>query len=335
MKILIVRVSSLGDVVHNMPMVADLQRQFPGAEVDWVVEENYVDLVRLNHGVRRIIPFALRRWRRSLFNPATRAEIRSFLAVLREDAYDIAFDTQGLLKTGLVLRLAKLKTGAPRIGLANATEGSGYEGASRMFHTRSVPVPVRCHAVTRGRLVAAEGLGYRVDTPPDFGLEVPRAPGGGGWPWMPASEYAVFFHGTARAAKKWPTASWIALAQMLEARGMPVLLPWGSAEEQQVAREIAANSRNCTVLPRLSMMEAVALAAHASLAVGVDTGLTHVAAAFARPTVEIYGDSPRWKTQGDWSSTIINLGDQGRPPGVEEVRQAMSSLLQRRAGTAA
>lgn len=335
MKILIVRVSSLGDVVHNMPMVADLQRHFPGAQIDWVVEESYVDLVRLNPGVRRVIPFALRRWRRSLLNPATRAEIRAFLAALRQDAYDIAFDTQGLLKTGLVLGLAKLKPGAPRVGLANATEGSGYEGASRLFHSRSIAVPVRCHAVTRGRLVAAEALGYQIESPPDFCLERPAPPDGEAWPWMPGGAYAVFFHGTARAAKKWPVASWVALARMLDARGMPVLLPWGTTQEQQVAQEIAAGSRNCTVLPRLPMMQAVALAAHATLAVGVDTGLTHVAAAFERPTVEIYGDSPRWKTQGDWSPNITNLGDQGRPPGIEEVVVAVNRLLQGQAGAAA
>ncbi|MDO8298546.1 lipopolysaccharide heptosyltransferase I [Lacisediminimonas sp.] len=335
MKILLVRVSSLGDVVHNMPMVADLQRRFPGAQIDWVVEESYVDLVRLHPGVHRIIPFALRRWRRSLFKPATRTEIRAFLAALRQETYDMAFDTQGLLKTGLVLGLARLKPGAPRIGLANATEGSGYEGASRLFHTRSIAVPRRCHAVERGRLVAAQALAYPIDTAPDFGMALPVAADGGRWPWMPAGEYAVFFHGTARAAKKWPVASWIALARMLDARGMPVLLPWGSEQEQQVAQQIAAGSRNCTVLPRLPMMQAVGLAAHAALAVGVDTGLTHVAAAYQRPTVEIYCDSPRWKTEGNWSPNIINLGDQGQAPGIDAVWQAVASLLPHNAGPSA
>ena len=127
MKILIVRVSSLGDVVHNMPMVADLRRHVPDAQIDWVVEEAYVSLVRLNDGVRNVIPVALRRWRKSLASAATRAEIRAFRAALRETCYDLVFDTQGLFKTGLLMRMARLAPGGRRIGLANATEGSGYE----------------------------------------------------------------------------------------------------------------------------------------------------------------------------------------------------------------
>ena len=330
MKILIVRVSSLGDVVHNMPMVADLLLRFPQAQIDWVVEEAYVDLVSLNSGVHRIIPFALRRWRRNLFSRAIRSEIRSFVRTLREETYDIAFDTQGLLKTGVVMGLARLQPGAPRVGLANGTEGSGYESVSRLFHTRSIPVPVRCHAVLRGRLVAGMALGYPVDRPADFGLISATPVPDQQYGWMPGGDYAVFFHGTARAAKQWPVASWIALARQLDAQGIPVLLPWASAQEQQTAQEIAAGSGKCTVLPRLPMMEAIALARDASLVVGVDTGLTHVAAAFERPTVEIYCDSPRWKTEGNWSDRIINLGDQGQMPAVDEVVRAVQELLQRR-----
>ncbi|MDB5796701.1 MAG: waaC [Paucimonas sp.] len=322
MKILLVRVSSLGDVVHNMPMVADLQRQYPGAQVDWVVEEAYVDLVRLCPGVGRIIPFALRRWRRNLLAAATRAEMRAFWQALRTESYDFAFDTQGLLKTGIVLGMARARQ---RIGLANATEGSGYESASRLFHSRSIAVPPRCHAVQRGRLVAAQALDYPIDSAPDFGLKRGPAAASARLPWMPPEGYAVFFHGTAGETKKWPLASWIALAKSLP---MPVLLPWGSESERQAAQAIAEGSANCRVLERLSMMEAVALARHAALAVGVDTGLVHVAAAFERPTVEIYCDSPRWKTEGNWSPCIVNLGDQGQPPGADEVIRAVGGLLQ-------
>jgi heptosyltransferase-1 len=323
--ILIVRVSSLGDVVHNMPMVADLRRHVPGAQIDWVVEESYASLVRLNDAVRKVIPFALRRWRRSLADPATRAEMRAFRNALRETPYDLVFDTQGLIKTGMVMRMARLAPGGRRIGLANATEGSGYEGLSRLFHPASIAVGRRTHAVQRAREVAAAALGYAVDGPADFNLRAPELQPA----WLPQRPYAVFFHGTARAAKQWPEASWIALGRQLAGHGLALLLPWGSAAEHEAARRIAAGIPGAQVLPALPLMEAVTLAQRAALAVGVDTGLTHVAAAFERPTVELYCDSPRWKTEGDWSPRIINIGDAGAPPDVAQAAAAALALLDR------
>lgn len=320
MKILLVRVSSLGDVLHNLPMVADIKRHVPDAVIDWVVEEGYVSLVRLNPGVRRIIPWALRRWRKSLTKSATRAEIAAFFRELRAEEYDYVFDTQGLLKTGIIMGAAR---GLHKVGLANGSEGSGYEGISRIFHTQSVPTDPRTHAVARGRIVAAAALGYPVDAAPDFGLPAP-APGEPRPEWMPDVPYAVFFHGTARAAKKWARENWIAVGRALAP--MPVLLAWGSAEEKAEAEALAAGIPGARVLPKLSMDEAVQLARHAALAIGVDTGLTHIAAAFVRPTIELYCDSPKWKTEGNWSPRIVNLGDRGAPPSVDEVLAAVGRL---------
>jgi heptosyltransferase-1 len=323
-KILIVRVSSLGDVVHNMPMVSDILQHYPGAQIDWVVEEAYADLVRLNRGVHKIIPFALRRWRKSLFAAATRAEIRAFRTALRAEAYDLVVDTQGLFKTALVMRFARLSPGGKRVGLANATEGSGYEPISRIFHTQSIAVGRRTHAVLRARLVAAEALSYTIEAPAEFNLSAPDIPPPA---WLPAVPYAAFFHATARDTKRWSEEGWVTLARTLKERGMPVLLPWGSEKEKQAAERLAARMANTTVLPRLSMMEAVLLAQRAALVVGVDTGLTHIAAAYNRPTVELYCDSPRWKTEGNWAPAIINLGDIGQPPAIAEVQAAVTRLL--------
>ena len=325
MKILLVRVSSLGDVLHNLPMVADLLRRHPDAAIDWVVEEGYVSLVRLNPHVRKIIPWALRRWRKGLGKPETRAEIKAFFRTLREEEYDYVFDTQGLLKTGVIMGAARMRKGGKKVGLANGSEGSGYEGISRIFHTDSIPLDPRTHAVARGRMVAGAALGYAVDTAPDFGLPAPQAAQRPAF--LPAEDYAVFFHGTARAAKKWADANWVALGHALAP--MPVLLPWGSEQELKDAQALAARIPNARVLPKLSMMDAVTLAQHAALAVGVDTGLTHIAAAFVRPTVEIYSDSPKWKTEGNWSERIVNLGDLGAPPSSDEVIAAARRLLGR------
>ncbi len=321
MNILLVRVSSLGDVLHNLPMVADLLRHHPDARIDWVVEEGYVSLVRLNPHVRKIIPWGLRRWRKSLGKKETRSEIRAFFRTLREEQYDYVFDTQGLLKTGIIMGAAR---GVHKIGLANGSEGSGYEGISRLFHTKSIALDPRTHAVARGRMVAAAALGYSAATAPDFGLPGPDSDPANRPAWMPQQDYAVFFHGTARDAKKWASANWIATGRALSP--MPVLLAWGSASEKVEAETLAASLPNARVLPKLSMMEAVTLARNAALAIGVDTGLTHIAAAFLRPTVEIYADSPRWKTEGNWSPRIINLGDKGAPPTVDQVLAAVRRL---------
>jgi heptosyltransferase-1 len=315
----------MGDVLHNMPIVADIVRHFPDAQIDWVVEEAFVDLVRLNPRVRKIIPFALRRWRKKLFSKAVRGEIAAFKKLLRAETYDVILDTQGLTKTGIIMALAH---GAAKVGLANGTEGSGYEAVSRIFHTLSVPVGIHTHAVLRGRLVAARALGYSEDleqVAPDFGL---IAPDPAGYDWLPDTRYAVFFHGTAGAAKKWPAHDWITLGKHLQQRGYPVLLAWGNSHEHLEAEQLAAHIPGATVLPKLSMMEAITLAQRAALAVGVDTGLTHIAAAYGTPTVEIYSASPRWKTEGNWSDSIINLGDQGSPPDVAQVIAAADQLIQ-------
>ncbi|MEO8838797.1 MAG: lipopolysaccharide heptosyltransferase I, partial [Herbaspirillum sp.] len=286
----------------------------------------YVDLVRLNTHVRHVIPIALRRWRKSLLAATTRAEIAAFYHLLRREPYDFVFDTQGLLKTGLVMRLARLADSGQRIGLANATEGSGYESLSKLFHTRSVTVDRRAHAVLRARLVAAAAFDQMVEGIPDFALTPPDTTAN--HPnWLPTRPYAVFFHATARAAKQWSVEAWVAIAAILEKRDWPVLLPWGSDSERRAAEQLAARMPNARVLPRLSMMEAVLLAQRASLVIGVDTGLTHIAAAYCRPTIELYSDSPRWKTEGNWSSNVINLGDTRQPPTVAEVEKAVLTLL--------
>jgi heptosyltransferase-1 len=308
-----------------MPMVADIRRRYPHANIDWVVEEGYTSLVRLNPHVRTIIPIALRRWRKSLGQAATRAEIADFYRRLRTEAYDFVFDTQGLLKTSVVMRMARLNNGGKRVGLGNATEGSGYEPISRIFHQQSVTVGLHTHAVLRARLVAAAALGYRPDEPADFSLQAPAqiSPPPA---WLPTRPYAVFFHGTARAAKRWDAAKWIAVGQELQKRHLQVLLPWGSAKEKQAAEQLAAGIPQACVLPALPLMDAVTLVHEAALVVGLDTGLTHIAAAYCRPTVELYCDSPRWKTEGNWSPRIVNLGDTGNPPDVAQVLQAIDTV---------
>ena len=327
MKILLIRISSLGDVLHNMPIVSDLLDQFPNAEIDWVVEEAYVNVVRLQSQVRHVFPVALRRWRKHLLSAKTRAEMRQFYQQLRAEEYDLVLETQGLFKTGMLMGMARCTSSGKKVGLANGTEDSGYEGISRIFHDISVPVAKRTHAVERGRLVAASAGKYGLSTPPNFGLASVAVTNHHEYSWMPDEKYAVFFHGTAGQKKRWPRQNWIAIASALAAHQLQVLLPWGNPTEHAEAQAMASHMPNAHVLPALSMQEAIVLAQQASLVVGVDTGLTHIAAAFERPTIEIYCASPRWKTEGNWSEKIINLGDDDAPASVREVRTSIEQLF--------
>jgi heptosyltransferase-1 len=322
-RILIVKVSSLGDVVHTLPLVHDLRACWPEAEIDWVVEEGYVDLVRLLPDVRRVIPFALRRWRKHLWQRETWAQISAWRAAMREQFYDAILETQGLLKTAFVARSAARTAGARLIGLANATQDSGYEPAVRLFYTESVRVPRQTHAVQRSRLLGAALTGLTPPEPPRFFgpaantlcVDDPL------WASLPA-RYVVCFHATAGAEKRWPAANWHALGRKLHEEELTVLLPWGNAGERRDAEELALNMPGAQVLPRFSVTQAFGLIQRAEMVIGVDTGLTHIAAALCRPTVEIYTATWRWKTEGYWSDRIANVGDNGIVPTVDEVDAA-------------
>ena len=343
-KILLVKLSSLGDVLHNLPIVWDLRKRLPHAQIDWIVEEAYVHLLEplkttdSFRGIDRIIPVAFRRWRKNLFSINTWSEFFAMRKSLQVSTYDFVLETQGLLKSALVCALAKKSSNAVVAGLGNATEHSGYEPMARIFYTESVHVPVKCHAIDRSRWVMCSAFDWpllnRNEEPPLFypqqfveqlpllhfeGLKKTNES-------MPAP-YVVCFHSTARAAKRWPNDLWVELGKALSSQGYQVILPWGSESEMKVSALIASQISGAIVPRAFSIEEAYRLVAHAALTIGVDTGLTHLAAVLGKPTIEIYCDSPKWKTEGYWSGKIINLGDYKHIPQANTVLQAAQDLL--------
>ena len=336
-RILIVKLSSLGDVLHNLPLVWDLREHLPEAQIDWVVEEAYLDLLeplRSRNGLRgidRIVLIALRRWRKNIFSLKTWQEFFSFRKNLQVQTYDVVIETQGLLNSALVCALAKKIPNALVAGLANATEYSGYEPIARRFYTQAVQVPRQCHAVDRSRWVMSSAFDWpllnRQQQPPNF---YPPA-------WVAgliattqsniSQQYVVFFHATAREAKRWSNKNWITLGQSLSEHGLQVILPWGNAAEKVTSELIAKQIEGALVPTAFSLKEAFAVIAGAQLTIGVDTGLTHLAAVLGRPTIEIYCDSPKWKTEGYWSEAICNLGDIKNPPTVKTVLAVAERLL--------
>lgn len=335
-KILIVKLSSLGDVLHNLPIVWDIRARLPNAQIDWVVEEGYVHLLKplLSRdgfrGIDRIIPFGLRRWKRSLLNGKSWRELFAFKSELQEVSYDYIIETQGLLKSALVCDLAKKTPSAVVAGLANATEFSGYEPMARAVYNQLVQVPFHCHAVDRSRYVACSALDWPLisrETKPQFYPESYLELMGSKPVTNFSKSYILFFHSTARADKRWSNAYWVQLGNRLSKLGYQIVLPWGNDAEKIISQELALQILGSIVPDAFSIEEAFSVILNAALIVGVDTGLTHLAAVLNQPAIEIYCDSPRWKTEGYWSNKIRNLGDMREPPTVDEVGKAALDLL--------
>jgi heptosyltransferase I len=334
-KILLVKLSSLGDVLHNLPIIWDIRVRFPDARIDWVVEEGYVNLLMPLltrdgfRGIDCIIPFGLRRWKKSLLSIQTWKEFFSFKKNLQQVSYDFVIETQGLLKSALVCALAKKAPGAVVAGLANATEFSGYEPLARNFYTQKVQVPLQCHAVDRSRYIVSSAFDWPLIGRTESAVFYPEQAS------LPLNSqqvqfqnpYILFFHSTARDAKRWSEANWIQLGNVLAAQGYRVILPWGNFSEKSISEKLAVSIPNSLVPNAFSIEEAFSIISNAALVVGVDTGLTHLSAALNRSTVEIYCDSPKWKTEGYWSAKIRNLGDIQSPPSAQEVIDASEELL--------
>lgn len=326
-RVLIIKTSSMGDVVHNLPLIGDILHAVPGASIDWVAEEAYADIPRLHPGVARVIPVALRRWRKSWLSVAVRRERRAFHAELRRDAYDLVLDTQGLLKSAWIARSARLAPAGARAGFGFA---SVREKAASLFYQRRYDVDMSLHAVERLRSLAGQALGYVPRGLPDFGLRAAPAD----FTWLGAGkcpDYAVLLFATSRAEKSWPIRSWIALGRHLLQGGIVPVLTWGSAAEQEVAHELAeamsgSGMSRAIVAPRLTLAEAASLLAGARATVGVDTGLTHLAAALQANTVALFGATPRWRFAPYWTPRAVSLGENGRQASVDEVMAALAQL---------
>ncbi|SFC46239.1 heptosyltransferase-1 [Polaromonas sp. OV174] len=301
-KILLVKLSSLGDVVHALPVLQDIHAALPDAQIDWVVEKSFAPLLANHAGVHRIIACEIRRWRKSPLSAATRLQWNAFKAQLRQERYDAVIDLQGLTKSALVARLARMAPGGKRYALANQTEGSGYEAPTRWVADVAIRMRPHIHAVQRSRELAAQALGYALVVTPDFGLKRPAAQQGRAQeaPENIANRVA-FVHGTSRADKEWPLDHWIALGQRLNAAGQQIVLPHGNARELATSQAIAQalNAREpeqAVVWPLLALDALTHELALCAGVIGVDSGVSHIAVALDLPHVQIYNFDTDWRT---------------------------------------
>lgn len=310
--ILLVKTSSLGDVVHNLPVVSDIRRALPDAVIDWVVEESFAAIPRLHPGVRAVIPVNVRRWRKSWWQSATRAAIRAVRERLRATPYNAVIDTQGLLKSAWLAHAAR--------GVRHGLDWRSSREPLAWFYDRTHAVPWTAHAVERNRALAARALGLASGTGVEYGIAAGRASD------APAP-YAVLLHATSAPRKLWREDAWLAVAAHLHQRGLRCILPWGNAAERERSVRLAGAMAAAHVPDRLALDEAAQLLAQARLVIGLDTGLTHLAGALGVPTLGLYVATDPAATGLYGCARALNLGGPGAAPAVGDVLAAAEALL--------
>jgi heptosyltransferase-1 len=311
--ILFIKTSSLGDVIHQMPAVTELRRNRPSARISWVVEEAFAPLVRLNAAVNEVIAVDSRQWRRHLHRAATWRDAGDFLRALRARGHDEIVDTQGLVRTAVIAKLAR--------GRVHGYDAhSVREPPASWFYDVRHAVARDLHAITRNRALSALALGHAVDTVLDFGLDRAALAG------KPPAPYAVLLHATARPEKEWPEPAWIEAGRALGASGIEILLPYGTPREQARSERIAAALPKARVAERAPLDSVARLIAGASFVIGVDTGLLHLAAALGVPLVAIFVGSEPGLTGPKGVGPIVIVGGKNQMPSSGEVLAAAEQI---------
>ena len=328
MRVLVVKLSSLGDVIQTLPVLHDILARHPQAHIDWVVEEAFADLLRTVPAISRVIPIDQRRWRRAPWSTDARRGWAAFWADLHQHAYDVVIDFQGLIKSARVARGARLSPGGFSITYANASDWCAYEWPVRYMLKRCAPMEKTIHAVARYRSLAARAWGH---DPLPVLVQAPV------YPWQRVSvshpRCIVLAHGTTRADNVWPMAAWLVLAQRLFAEGWTLALPQANDSEAQWAAQVrSAIGDACVVWPRMGLADLRQRMADCGGVIGVDSGLGHLAVALDLPTVIIFSQ-PRVARAGPIGcahQTAVGGETAPEPPAVWAAWQSVS--LVERAG---
>ncbi|OCG22852.1 lipopolysaccharide heptosyltransferase 1 [Gilliamella sp. wkB108] len=282
MRVLVVKTSSMGDVLHTLPALTDAANCLPNLTFDWVVEENFAQIPSWHFAVNNVIPVAIRRWRKNWFAKQIRQERHHFIQQLRQLEYDCIIDAQGLIKSAfLITRKARgIKHGLDRKSIK--------EPIASWFYDIKHYVPKQLHAIERVRLLFAQSLNYPYsDCMGDYAIarhflsSLPED----------NQQYLVFLHATTRDEKHWTEEAWRELIKLIEPTGLKIKLPWGAPHEQERAIRLAQGFKHVDVLPKLSLAQVATVIAGAKAVVSVDTGLSHLTAALDRPNITLFGET--------------------------------------------
>ncbi len=280
MKVLIVKLTSMGDLIHTLPAISDASRAIPGIQFDWVADKAFAEIPSWHPNVNKVIKSAHRKWKKNKWASLRNGDISTFLKTLRSNRYDLIIDAQSSFKSAIIARLAK----GARAGM---DKHSVKEKGAQLLYRHRYAIAKKQHAITRLRQLFANALGYALDeSDAAFSINTTTL----SKPTLPLAEnYFVFIHSTTWETKIWPENYWHYLIDQAAKNNTSVLLPWGGADEKARAERLAAPHKNAMVLPRLSLSELAVIISNAKKVVSVDTGLGHLAAALDIPAIHLYG----------------------------------------------
>ncbi|MGY8524078.1 lipopolysaccharide heptosyltransferase I [Paracidovorax citrulli] len=323
-RILVIKITSLGDMAHTVPLIWDLRQAYPHASIDWVADASCADIPRWTVGVDRVIAPPLRGFKKS----RSWKDLKSILCAVRElrkQRYDAVLDVHGVYKSAIVGWLARTRK---RFGYAAQYLG---EARAETLYTDIFAPHGDATARYKMRLVASKALGYRIHPEDRYEVRVPA-------PAQPLNTdglpRAMLFHATSVDIKKWPAERWIAVGRELHARGYQVQLPWGSEAERQQSEALAEGIPGAEVLPKMTITECAQRVDAADLVIGTDTGFVHLAHALGKPSVMLFTATSREHFGIDAPGRAVSVGDNGIVPEVAQVLAAIDEVTGRIGSTA-
>ncbi|MFM7461729.1 MAG: lipopolysaccharide heptosyltransferase I [Burkholderiales bacterium] len=320
-RLLLVKLSSLGDVIHNLPVVTDIHRALPLANIEWATEAPYAALVGLHPAIHAVLPVHLRALKSRWYVPAAWSRFFDDKQEIANRHFDLVIDSQGLTKSAVVANWADCE-------IAGYDRDSIREPFASRWYQHRYAIAKGMHAVERNRALAAAALGYKLQGTCDYGLPTT-------WPLptdLSAEPYVVCLHATSRVDKYWPADSWIELGKHLNGLGFRVVFPSGSGREFAQSQYLANQLAVATALPSKPFPETAAVLSHAQVVVGVDTGLAHLSVALKRPTIGLYiSTEPALTGLYSGGKPVVNLGGGSREKSgtiaVAEVMQHIETFL--------